>query len=164
MAWHPLEPIDVSFFDTAPQRYVYRLDVAVAPEEVWRSLQSDESLAAWGPSVKQVRWTSARPFTVGTTREVELALGIATVRERFFVWEEGKRYAFEVYESNRKLFRRFGEDYVIEPHDGGSRLTWTVAIEPAAHLRRLAPVTGALNNLAFGRMARSGRSYFARQR
>ena len=49
MAWYPLEPIDVSFFDTAPQRYVYRLDVAVAPEEVWRSLQSDESLARGGP-------------------------------------------------------------------------------------------------------------------
>lgn len=164
MAWHPLEPIDVTFFDTAPQRFVYRLDVAVPPEEVWRSLQSDESLGAWGPAVKQVRWTSARPFGVGTTREVELALGIATVRERFFIWEEGTQYAFEVCESNRKLFRRFGENYVVEPRNGGARLTWTVAIEPAPGVRRLAPITGPVNKFAFGQMARSGRSYFARQR
>ena len=63
-----------------------------------------------------------------------------------------------------KLLRRFGEDYVIEPRNGGARLTWTVAIEPAPGLRRLAPITGPVNNLAFGRMARSGRSYFARKR
>ena len=164
MPWHPREPIDVTFFDTAPQRFTYRLDVGVPPEQVWQSLQSDESLGAWGPAVKQVRWTSPRPFGVGTTREVELALGIVTVRERFFIWDEGKRYAFEVYESNRKLFRRFGEHYEVEPHNGGARLTWTVAIESAPRLRRLDPITGPVNRFAFGQMARSGRAYFAKHR
>lgn len=164
MAWHPLESIDETFFDTAPMRFVYRIDVAVPVETMWESLQSDESVAAWGPGVKAVRWTSPRPFGVGTTREVELAAGIATVRERFLVWDEGKRYAFEVYESNRGGFRRFGENYVVEQRNGGSRLTWTVAIELQPKLRRLAPVIGPVNKLAFGQLARGGRSYFARTR
>lgn len=164
MTWHRLESIDETFFDTAPLRFVYRLDVAVPAETVWDSLQSDESIAAWGPGVRQVRWLSPRPFGVGTTREVELAMGIATVRERFLVWDEGKRYAFEVYESNRSGFQRFGENYVLEERNGGSRLTWTVAIELQPKLRRLAPVLGPVNKLAFGQMARAGRSYFARKR
>jgi carbon monoxide dehydrogenase subunit G len=164
MAWHPLESIDETFFDTAPMPFVYRLDVAVPVETVWDSLQSDESISAWGPGVRKVRWLSPRPFGVGTTREVAIAMGIATVHERFLVWDEGKRYAFEVYESNRSGFRRFGENYVLEERNGGSRLTWTVAIELQPKVQRLAAVIGPVNKFAFGQMARAGRSYFARKR
>lgn len=160
--WYPLEPADASFLDTAAHRYVNVIDAPVAPEAVWASLQSDRSLAAWGRSVKSVEWTSARPFTVGTTRQVTLPLG-ATVREEFFRWEDGERYSFFVRESSLPGLRRFAEDYVVTAHDGGARLTWTVAIEArprfAVPVRLLSPVVG----LAFAQAAREGRAYFARQ-
>jgi carbon monoxide dehydrogenase subunit G len=162
MAWHPLEPVDESFFDTADHRYEYPIDLDVAPERVWESIASDESVAAWGLGVQSLHWTSPRPFGVGTTREVTLPLGMMKVRERFIVWDEGKRYAFEVYEANRGLYRRFAENYVVEPRGTGSRLTWTIAVEPQPKLRRLVDLARPLNRLAFGQFARGARSYFAK--
>ena len=162
MAWHRLESVDDSFFVAADHRYEFPIDLDVPPERVWESIASDESVAAWGLGVQSLHWTSPRPFGIGTTREVKLPLGIMTVRERFFVWDEGKRYAFEVYEANRGFYRRFAENYVIEPRGNGSRLTWTIAVEPQPKLRRLVDLGRPLNRLAFGQFARGARSYFAK--
>jgi Polyketide cyclase / dehydrase and lipid transport len=162
--WHRLEPADASVFTSAPQLYRFTIDVDVAPERVWQSLASDESIAAWplgaGLSIG-LRWTSARPFGVDATREVTLPLGAATVRERFFRWDEGRGYSFYVEQINRPGFRRFAENYVIEPRGTGARLTWTVAIEPDARGARLSAVTGPINRFAFGRTAKAGKKYFA---
>src|SRR6478672_7278253 len=79
MTWHALEPVDDSFFETADHRYVFPIDLDVPPERVWESLQSDSSVADWGLGVQDLRWTSPRPFGVGTTREVVLPLGLMTV-------------------------------------------------------------------------------------
>ena len=126
----PLEPLDESFFHTAP--YVYRLPVEldVPPERVWESLTSDRALADWGLGLHKLEWTSPRPLGVGSTREVTLPGRAMTVRERFFRWDEGHRKTFYVTEADRPLLRRFGEDYMVEATPGGSRFTWTIAMEP----------------------------------
>lgn len=163
MAWHRLESVDESFFVTADHRYEFPIDLDVPPERVWESIASDESVAAWGLGVQSLHWTSPRPFGVGTTREVKLPLGIMTVRERFIAWDEGKHYAFEVYEANRGFYRRFAENYVVEARGAaGSRLTWTIAVEPQPKLRRLVDLGRPLNRLAFGQFARGARRYFAK--
>jgi hypothetical protein len=112
-----------------------------------------------------VNWLSPRPFGVGTTREVVLAPGLTKVHERFFRWEKGHGYSFTVYEANLPVFKRFAEDYVLEPeglNGDSTRFTWTVAIEPrsafALTFKPLAPVL----KLAFGRMAADGQRFFAR--
>jgi hypothetical protein len=163
--WYPVESADEDFFTSAPHVFRYSKRYAAPPERVWESLVSDESLSAWGSSVTALSWLSPRPFGVGTTREVTLAPGLAKVRERFFHWHERHRYSFTVYEANLPVFRRFAEDYVVEPEgsDGAAtRFTWTVAFEPKAALRwpfkPLAPVL----KLAFGRAAADGERYFAR--
>jgi hypothetical protein len=132
------------------------------PEQVWESLTSDASIAAWGnPAVKEVTWTSPRPFGIGTTREVA---GLVTrSRERYFRWDEGHGYSFAVYESTVPLFKRFAEDYVVEPDDGGTLFNWTLAIEPKVALafpfKALAPVLKA----GFGRIRSDGQRYFAKR-
>ncbi len=161
--WHPLDAdADAAFFVTAPHVYRYQLHYDAPPATVWESLASDVSLAAWGPSVKDVRWLTPRPFGVGTEREVVLAGGLARVRERFFRWDEGRGYSFAGYEASFPLFRRFAEDYVLEPDGDGTLFTWTVAVEAKARfslpVRVVSPVTG----FAFGRTAADGRKYFAR--
>lgn len=162
VTWHRLEPVDESFFATAEHRYEFPIDLPVPTERVWESLASDRSVADWGLGVRSLRWTSPRPFGVGTTREVQLPLGLMTVRERFLVWDEGKRYAFEVYEANRGLLRRFAENYVLEDRPQGSRLTWTIAIEPNPRAKLLVDLGRPLNRVAFGQFARGARSYFAK--
>jgi hypothetical protein len=160
--WRPLEPADASIFETAPLIYRYTVRLAVAPERVWASIASDRSLADWGLGVKALRWTSPRPFGVGTTREVVLPLGTMTVRERFFRWDEGKGYSFYVYEANRPGLKRFAEDYVIEPDGSGALFTWTIAIEPQPRMTPLMKVLSPVTRQAFGQVARGAKTYFAK--
>ena len=161
MPWHPLESVDESFFTTAPFVYRYPVELTVSPERVWESLVSDGSLADWGMGIK-LRWTTPRPFGVGTGREVVLPLGLMTVRERFFLWDEGSRYAFFVEEANRSIVKKFAEDYLVEKTENGSRFTWTIAFEPQPKYRALVAAGGPLNSLSFGQTARSAKKYFAR--
>jgi uncharacterized protein YndB with AHSA1/START domain len=163
--WYEVEPADDDFLASAPYVFSYSRRFAAPSEKVWESLVSDDSLASWSATVNAVRWTSARPFGVGTTREVVLAPGVTRVRERYFHWDEGHRHSFSVYQANVPIFRRFAEDYVLAPEtstDGSTRFTWTVALEPkrafAVPFKALAPVL----KLAFGKMAADGERYFAR--
>ena len=160
--WFPLEPAAAEIFAAAPHRYRYQLHYDAPPARVWESLSSDDSLAAWGPAVKAVHWRTPRPFGVGTEREVVLAGGLVRVQERFFRWDEGRGYSFAGYAASFPLFRRFAEDYVLEPDGAGTLFTWTVAVEAkprfALPVRLLSPVNG----VAFGRMAADGKKYFAR--
>jgi hypothetical protein len=160
--WYPLEPADDEFLASAPHVFRYQKRFTATPEQVWEQLTSDVSLAAWGPSIKKVTWTSPRPFGVGTTREVA-APGGSTMRERYFRWDEGKSHAFYAYESSLPLFRRFAEDYTVEPGGDATLFTWVVAIEPkgafAFPVKLLAPALKA----GFGRIPAGGERYFAKQ-
>jgi hypothetical protein len=161
--WYPLESSDADFLTTAPHIFRYEKRYAAAPERVWESLVSDASQAAWGPSVKEVNWLSARPFGLGTTREVVLAPGLTKVRERFFCWDEGRGYAFTVYEANIPIFRRFAEDYAVEPDGDATRFTWTVAIEPKRAFVLPFKAQSPILKAGFGRLAADGQRYFAKQ-
>jgi hypothetical protein len=118
----------------------YQKRFAATPEQVWESLTSDISIAAWGPAIKEVNWTSPRPFGVGTTREV-VAPGGSTMRERCFRWDEGSSHAFYVYESKLPIFKRFAEDYVVEP-DGAENVVHVDGRDRAEE-RFQAPAQGA---------------------
>ncbi|OBB11947.1 polyketide cyclase [Mycobacteriaceae bacterium 1482268.1] len=159
--FYSLEPADADFFESGPHVFTYQKRFAATPSQVWEQLTSDASISAWGPATKAVIWTSPRPFGVGTTRDV-VAPGGATMRERFFRWEDGKRKSFAVYESTLPMFKRFAEDYIVEPDGNDTLFTWTLAIEPRSALalpfRVLAPVIKA----AFGRIPSDGQRYWAK--
>ncbi|MGM1063246.1 SRPBCC family protein [Saccharothrix sp. Mg75] len=149
-----LEPVDAEFFGTAPERHVFVLDLPVSPERVWRGLTATNALW-WCRLLSSVEYTSPRPFGVGTTRRASV-LGALRLRERFFRWEEGRRQSFAVDSANLPVFRRFGEDYLVEPAPGGCRFTWTFAYEP--NLR----FGGAVNARVFASMAADTRRHFRR--
>jgi ligand-binding SRPBCC domain-containing protein len=159
--WHALEPTDAEFLVSAPYVFHYQKRFAAPPEQVWDSLTSDASLAAWGPAVKEVTWTSPRPFGVGTTREVSVPLG-PHMRERYFSWDEGRGHSFAAYESTLPLFKRFAEDYLIEPDGADTLFTWTVAIEPKDALTLPFKVLAPVLKAAFGRIPSDGQRYFAK--
>ena len=162
MAWYPLEPVDESFFRTARHVHSYPVELDVPPERVWAALTSDRSMADWGLGLPALRWTSPRPFGVGTTREVVLPLWAATVREYFFRWDEGERSSFYGTELNRPLLRSFAEDYVVEPTATGSRFTWTIAVEPTPRTAALLRVGDPLNALGYRAVPWRAKAYFAR--
>src|SRR3954471_182385 len=160
--WYPLESADADFFESAPHVFTYQKRFAAPPAQVWEQLTSDESITAWGPATKEVNWTSPRPFGVGTTREV-VALGGATMRERFFRWEEGRRHSFASHESTLPLFRRFAEDYVVEADGADTLFTWVVAIEPKGALALPFKVIAPAVKDAFGRIPADGQRYWAKR-
>jgi hypothetical protein len=160
--WYPLETADDDFIASAPYVFRYQKRFAATPEKVWQSLVSDESLTAWSSSLKELTWTSPRPFGVGTTREVAPLAG-PRVRERYYRWDEGRSHAFYAYEATLPLFRRFAEDYLVEPDGDGTLFTWVVALEPkkamALPFKAIAPVIKA----SFGQIPSGGVKYFAKQ-
>jgi len=69
------------------------------------------------------RWTSPRPFGIGTTRTMVTALGLG-VQTTFFRWEEGRRYSFSadgadpreaLLEEVPNRFQRVAYDWVRLP-------------------------------------------------
>jgi hypothetical protein len=162
MTWYPLQPCDESFFSSAPFVYRYPVELEVSPERVWESLTSDEALAAWGLGLHSLRWTSPRPFGVGTSREVVFPAKLMALRERFFLWEDGRRKAFYATQANRSVMRTFAEDYLVEATSGGSRFTWTIALEPTARTGPLMKLAEPLNKLAFSAVPNRAKLYFAK--
>lgn len=160
--WYPLEPADDDFIASAPHVFRYQKRFAAPPAKVWESLTSDESLTAWSSMIKELTWTSPRPFGVGTTREV-LPPGGPRVRERYFRWNEGHSHAFYVYESSLPLLRRFAEDYLVEPDGDGTLFTWVVAMEPKGALALPFKVMAPVMKASFGRIPSGGQKYFAKQ-
>jgi hypothetical protein len=160
--WYPLEPADDDFLASAPHVFRYTKRFAATPEHVWEQLTSDVSLAAWGPSIKKVTWTSPRPYGVGTTRDV-VAPGGATMRERYFRWDEGKSHAFYVYESSIPILRRFAEDYIVEPDGDQTSFTWIVAIEAKDRFGVPFKVLAPLLKVGLGQVPAGGQRYFAKQ-
>ncbi|MEA2166998.1 MAG: hypothetical protein QOF76_298 [Solirubrobacteraceae bacterium] len=125
------EPADEGFFTSAPTRFVETFNIARPAQQVWEELTSDRPLD-WC-RLLSITWKSPRPFGVGTARQAKVAFGFLTVQERFFIWEEGRRKAFYVTSANLPMFKRFAEDYVIEPTGTDScTFTWTLAAEPTA--------------------------------
>jgi Polyketide cyclase / dehydrase and lipid transport len=138
-----LLPADEGFLTAAPSRYSETFAIARPASEIWRGLVSDTPLD-WC-RVLSIGWTSERPYGVGTTRQAKALGGAMTLKEYFFIWDDGHRYAFYATEANLPLFRRLAEDYVVEP-DGPDhcRFTWTIAVEPTPLGRPGGPVNGVI--------------------
>ncbi|GAB3005642.1 SRPBCC family protein [Saccharothrix stipae] len=148
-----LEPFDVDFFDSAPQLHRHVLELPVSPERVWRGLTASNPLW-WCRLLSSVEYTSPRPFGVGTTRTAAV-LGVLRLREHFIRWEEGRRQSFLVDQANLPVFRRFGEDYLVERADDGCRLTWTFAYEPAVK------AGGRVNAVVFNSLVADTKRHFS---
>ncbi len=144
-----LEPADEGFFSSAPVVLSDSFEIDRPAAEVWDDLVADNPLG-WcrilGP--KGIEWTSPRPFGVGTTRTAKALKGLSELREHYFIWEEGKRQSFYALEAAAPMFKRFAEDYRVEPQgDSACTLTWTVAYEPT--LLGKGPVNKAIMRTLF---------------
>ncbi|MCW5252504.1 MULTISPECIES: SRPBCC family protein [unclassified Streptomyces] len=148
--WYPIEEADDSLFASAPLYHARSVEVPFSPEETWAALVGD-GVSSWTKGMRQLTWTSPRPFGVGTTREIEMNSGLV-LRERFYRWEEGTRKTFAAVEGTSPIFRRLVEDYVVEPSGSGSRFSWRWAAELN---RPYSFVGGALDRFFFAPTGRS---------
>jgi uncharacterized protein YndB with AHSA1/START domain len=130
--WFTTLPVDETFFDSAPVILRGIFDIGRPAERVWADLTADDTLS-WCRILNKIEWTSPKPYGVGTTRTAVSLQGASVFHERYFRWEEGRRASFYVEETSAPLFKRFAEDYLVEPiSETGCRFTWTVALQPSA--------------------------------
>jgi hypothetical protein len=152
--WFNCQPVEETFFETAPMRLRAKFDVPLPAARVWEELTSEDALF-WCRILQDVSWTSPRPFGVGTTREVKALWGANLLREHYFRWEEGRRHSFYVLESSAPLFRSLAEDYLVEPTaETACRFTWTIAVQPKPLAQPGTPVNRALLKTLFTDTAR----------
>jgi hypothetical protein len=85
------------------------------------------------------------------------------MRERYFAWDEGHSHSFYAYESSLPLFKRFAEDYIVEPDGNETRFTWTLAIEPKGALALPVKLLAPVLKMGFGRIPSGGQKYFAKR-
>ena len=150
---------DETFLKAAPARFSETFQIAKPADQVWAELISDSPLS-WCRALS-IRWTSPRPFTVGTTREAKILGGALTIQETYFLWEEGRRKTFYAASASLPVFRRLAEDYVVEPtSENRSSLTWTIAIEPSA----IGKAGGPANALLVKSLFNDTRRHFASPR
>jgi hypothetical protein len=129
-------------------------EIARPAAAVWADLTADDALH-WCRILQRVKWTSPRPFGVGTTREVKALWGANHLRERYFLWDEGRRHSFYVTESSGPLFDSLAEDYLVEPRGPDAcRFTWTIAVAPSALGRPGEPLNRAILKTLFTDTAR----------
>jgi hypothetical protein len=142
--WFKNQPVDSTFFGSAPVVLSDTFEIARPAAEVWDELTADGTLW-WCRILDDVSWTSPRPFGAGTTRTVSSLKGVNVIKEHFFRWEEGRRKSFYVVESSAPLFKRFAEDYLVEPaSEGTCRFTWTIAYESRPAMRPGRPLNDRL--------------------
>lgn len=147
--WFKNDPVDETFFASAPVRLSQMFEVARPAAEVWAELTADDTLW-WCRILDDVRWTSPRPFGVGTTRTVKSLKGANTIDEHYFRWDEGTRKSFYVVRSSAPLFKRFAEDYLVEPvSERSCRFTWTIAYESRPSMRLGRPVNDRILRTLF---------------
>lgn len=139
-----LSPSDDAFLDTAPHRYTHIVDIPAPAQQVWDTLVADDALVSWSPVVTAARWTSPRPFGIGTTRDVTLG-GLIRLAERFYRWDEGSRMTFTVDAASVPGLNRFAEDITLFPLATGTRVIWTFALEGSAVLRPLLAAASPVN-------------------
>ncbi|HEY1057094.1 MAG TPA: SRPBCC family protein [Limnobacter sp.] len=144
LPWFSLRPVtDESFFDTAPIRFTYVMNLAASADEVWAGLVADRPLS-WCKALT-VQYTSPRPFGVGTRREVGAQFNLVRMKERFFIWDdEARRHAFYVEKANVPLLSQFAEDYQVTPTEQGCQFVWRFAMAGRPGLATALQLTQAL--------------------
>lgn len=147
-----LTPADDTFLGTAAHRYTHIVDIPAPVETVWDALTADDALVSWSPVITAARWTSPRPFGIGTTRDVTLG-GFLTLAERFYRWDERSRMTFTVDTASVPGLRRFAEDLTLLPTDTGTRLIWTFALEGNRLLQPLLLAASPVNRFVTGTIA-----------
>lgn len=145
--WFDLTEASVGFIESSPYRFVNEAIYSAPPERVFDVFAKGEGQREWFVDFVENRWDSPEPHGVGTTRVVELKA--ISVRERFLIWERGKRMTFSIYKSTLPLVSEMLEDLQFEPaKGGGTRFLWRACYRPSFITRPVHPIVRAI----FGRM------------
>ena len=132
--------VDEHLVETAKARCRAQREMAVSAAQLFATLADGPSWSKWVLGIREVNWTSPKPFAKGTTRTVKMVGGIR-VDEVFWAWEPNRRMGFSITAMSKGWVSALAELYEITPVSS-ERCTvrWTLAPSYAGLLRRIEPV------------------------
>jgi hypothetical protein len=119
--------VDEHLLETAKARAIGEREMAVSAEQLFATLEDGPSWTKWTGVVREVTWTSPKPFAKGTTRTLTLGGGI-TLDEVFWAWEPNRRMGFSVAAASIGWLTGLSEVYEVTPLSSERcKLRWVVA-------------------------------------
>jgi len=151
---YPCKTVDMTFFDTAPFRYVADVVIKSSAVDVFSSFENAEDWPRWVKLIRTIEWTAEQPFGIGTTRTVSTVGGLVA-HEEFIAWERGREMAFCFTHTSDGRMESFAERYQIDEIDDNScRVKLTVALRPRGVSRYFLPLVSPVMRVGLKLMLR----------
>ena len=151
---------DLAFVDRAPVVHVAEADLGAARRAVFDALVDPPGWRHWFPSVRAASYESPPPHGVGTIRVA--IVGGTRWEEEMSAWDDGRRSAWTVTGASVPLATAQVESFEVSDVAGGTRVRWTLALEPRLLARLGAPFTAATISRLLRRAATNLDTYLAR--
>lgn len=152
--WFVMREVGLELLETAEHRYVTTKDVAASRRDVWATFADPSTWPAWWPGVTAATYRpQGIPFGVGTMRRATVSR--QRYEETMLAWDEGVRFAYRIDRATLPLARAQVECTELEDRPGGgTRVCWTLAIDPRLMMRIAAPfLPGIIDRLFVQAMA-----------
>lgn len=118
---------DKRLLETAKALAIAEREMAVSAEQLFATLEDGSSWTKVTGAIRDVTWTSPKPFAIGTTRKVTFA-GDIRIDEVFWAWEPNRRMGFSVTAASTGRLRGLCEVYEITPLSSERcKLRWVAA-------------------------------------
>jgi len=151
---------NLSFVERAPVRHVAEATVPAARVMVFDALADAPAWPRWFPNVRAAGYTTPPPHGVGTIREADVG-GTRWVEE-MIAWERGACWGWTVTGASVPFAAAQVETFALADAPGGTRITWTVAMEPRLLARLGAPFAARTIPRLFARAMRNLATHLAR--
>jgi carbon monoxide dehydrogenase subunit G len=135
--WFEMRREDLGFVGRAPLVHAAEARVGASRADVFRALVDPGGWPDWFPGVRAASYQTRPPYEVGTVR-------VADVRrtrwvEEIIAWDVDRRWAWTVVRASVPLARAQVESFELTDDGGGTRIRWTLALEPRLIARLGAP-------------------------
>jgi hypothetical protein len=138
--WFEMRKESLPFIERAPVVHVAEAEVAAPRPAVFAAFADPCGWKHWFPSVREAAYTTAPPYGVGTIREADVG-GTRWVEE-MIAWDEHTRWAWTVVRASVPFATAQVESFELADGGTGTRVRWTLALEPRLVARLGAPFFG----------------------
>jgi len=135
--WFQLRSVEMAFLEEAPRIHVVESDIDLPRQVVWRAVADPTTWPHWFPSVRSAAYLGEAPYGVGTTRISKV--GSFHFEETMLAWSEGRRWAYRIDRCTFPLAKAQLECTDLEDRGTGTRVRWTLAIQPGPVLSLTPP-------------------------
>jgi carbon monoxide dehydrogenase subunit G len=138
--WFEMRREEMGFIGRASVVHTAEARVAAPRSAVFGAFVDPASWPSWFPSVRAVAYQTCAPYGVGTIRMAHV--GITRWVEEIVAWDAERRWAWTVLRATVPLAMAQIESFEFADDGDGTRVRWTLALEPRLLTRFGLPFMG----------------------